>query len=161
MGECWRNECVREREKERLKWAKQMTEALVWIHGRGMVHCDVSSANTIITESWDEVICDFSSLIVDGVGIVERGRCSRWYKFLGAEEGTEREREREEYSIRNDLWALVTVCHEMWVRRIGGDLSEEGRVEWADLEDAGSIGKGYQEMLVGWVCWCSGSVDGN
>jgi serine/threonine protein kinase len=142
-------------ERERTKWAKQLTEAIAWIHYKGVIHCDISSANNLITSNYDIVVCDFSSSIIDGVRVGERGRCSRWYKFLGGRGG-----EGKEYEERDDIWALGTVCYEMWVRkRMWGDVGEAERVEkyWRgelpNLEDAGGMGK-----VVG-KCWVDGYAD--
>jgi serine/threonine protein kinase len=58
------------------------TLALHWRHSKGIVHCDTSSANTLITNSLDIVLCDFSSSMLDGKRLGNRAKCSGWYKFV-------------------------------------------------------------------------------
>jgi serine/threonine protein kinase len=58
------------------------TLALHWRHSKGVVHCDTSSANTLITNSLDVVLCDFSSSMLDGKRLGNRAKCSGWHKFV-------------------------------------------------------------------------------
>jgi serine/threonine protein kinase len=59
------------------KWAKQTTDALAWIHSKGVVHADVKPANLLLTSTLDLRLSDFGSSLlvhphhppVDGVGL--------------------------------------------------------------------------------------------
>ena len=59
------------------KWARQTTDALAWIHSKGVVHADVKPANLLLTSTLDLRLSDFGSSLlvhpnhppVDGVGL--------------------------------------------------------------------------------------------
>lgn len=59
------------------KWAKQTTDAIAWIHSKGVVHADVKPANLLLTSTLDLRLSDFGSSLlvhpahppVDGVGL--------------------------------------------------------------------------------------------
>ncbi|KAI9051665.1 hypothetical protein LZ554_004707 [Drepanopeziza brunnea f. sp. 'monogermtubi'] len=143
-------------ERNRTRWARQVAEGVQFLHQNGIVHCNTSSANTLITCKQDVVLCGFSSSIMDGVARVGKTRCSRWYKFVGDEDG-HGFGEGGQYSVQDDLWAVGTVCYEMWTRRrLWGDFEEKERVvlyqagEWPCLDGAGHMGNVIAK------CWLDG-----
>ncbi|KAL2066502.1 hypothetical protein VTL71DRAFT_2573 [Oculimacula yallundae] len=132
--------------QHRMKWAKQIADGVQFLHQNGIVHCDTSSANTLITSEYDVVLCDFSSSMMDDVAKGGKTRCSRWYKFV--EDGNDDSfGEGRLYTIQDDLWAIGTVCYEMWARtRLWGKLPDAQRVllykanKWPCLEAIGHMG---------------------
>ncbi|KAH9218114.1 hypothetical protein DL95DRAFT_385884, partial [Leptodontidium sp. 2 PMI_412] len=85
-----------------MKWAQQVAEGVQFLHQNGIVHCDTSSANTLITSTYDVVLCDFSSSMMDGVAKGGKTRCSRWYKFV-EEAGGDSFGEGRQYTVQDDL----------------------------------------------------------
>ncbi|KAH7417909.1 kinase-like domain-containing protein [Cadophora sp. MPI-SDFR-AT-0126] len=140
------DEHIQQLTQHRMKWAQQIAEGVEFLHQNGIVHCDTSSANTLITSSYDVVLCDFSSSMMDGVAKGGKTRCSRWYKFV-EDEDDDTFGEGRQYTIQDDLWAVGTVCYEMWARkRLWGSFPDGERVllykqdKWPCLEGVGHIG---------------------
>lgn len=50
-----------------LKWAEQIAEALVFVHSRGIIHCDLRSANILVTDAFDVVLADFASCCINDI----------------------------------------------------------------------------------------------
>ncbi|KAG4421655.1 hypothetical protein IFR04_005155 [Cadophora malorum] len=149
-------EHIQQLTQHRMKWAQQIAEGVQFLHQNGIVHCDTSSANTLITSSYDVVLCDFSSSIMDGVARGGKTRCSRWYKFV-KDEGDDSFGEGRQYTIQDDLWAVGTVCYEMWARkRLWGNFPDGERVllykqrKWPCLEGVGHMGNVIAK------CWADG-----
>ncbi|KAK2624422.1 hypothetical protein QTJ16_006372 [Diplocarpon rosae] len=142
--------------RQRRKWAVQVAEGVQFLHQNGIVHCDTSSSNTLITSAHDVVLCDFSSSMMDGVAQGGKTRCSRWYKFI-SDDDCESFGEGRTYTVQDDLWAAGTVCYEMWTRRrLWGGFNEKERVRlyrdgaWPTLEAAGHMGNVIAK------CWVDG-----
>ncbi|KAI1941327.1 hypothetical protein LOZ66_001843 [Ophidiomyces ophidiicola] len=49
-----------------LQWAEQIVEGLVFLHENGVIHCDLRSANILVTDSLDIVLADFASSCLNG-----------------------------------------------------------------------------------------------
>ncbi|KAI1931102.1 hypothetical protein LOZ58_003580 [Ophidiomyces ophidiicola] len=49
-----------------LRWAEQIAEGLVFLHSNNVVHCDLRSANILVTDSLDLVLADFASSCLNG-----------------------------------------------------------------------------------------------
>lgn len=84
--------------------------------------------------------------MMDGVAKGGKTRCSRWYKFV-EEAGGDSFGEGRQYTVQDDLWAVGTVCYEMWSRkRLWGSYPEGERVlmykqdKWPCLEGVGHMG---------------------
>ncbi|KAE8448578.1 hypothetical protein EG329_009003 [Mollisiaceae sp. DMI_Dod_QoI] len=151
-------------EEKRLKWTEQIASALRFLHENGIMHTDTSTANTLITDNLDIVICDFSSSILHGKGSENVSRCTRRYRFFDevwdgnwSSFGKGKERDARSYGVKDDIWGLGTVCYEMWCRkRLWEEFEERERVklywrgEWPSLEKAGDMGRVIRE------CWVDG-----
>ncbi|KAG8903246.1 hypothetical protein FRB99_003563 [Tulasnella sp. 403] len=44
---------------DRLKFLRDVAEALVYLHGRGIVHGDVNSENVVVSDDFHALLCDF------------------------------------------------------------------------------------------------------
>lgn len=44
---------------QRSKWCKQAAEAVIYIHSKGVLHCDLRPANCLLDENLDLALCDF------------------------------------------------------------------------------------------------------
>lgn len=62
----YRRGCI---DKERLsqpsvpysRWIEQITEGVVYVHSKGVIHCDLRTPNILITDSGDVLLADFAS----------------------------------------------------------------------------------------------------
>ncbi|KUJ16376.1 kinase-like protein [Mollisia scopiformis] len=145
----------------RLHWGQQIASALVFLHGHGMLHGDLTAANTLVTDTLDVVLCDFGTDFLNGQGEGDIVRCTRWYRFLddgwdGDWEnfGKGRKRDAQNFSVKDDIWGLGMICYEMWcLKRMWGDREERERVglywrkEWPSLEGTGEVGQIIEK------CW--------
>jgi serine/threonine protein kinase len=61
--------------QERFKWSKQATEALIHIHEKYIIYCDINFNNLLLDECFDIKFCDFQNrfLISDGRVSVDGG----------------------------------------------------------------------------------------
>lgn len=58
--------------RDRIRWSIQATEALVYVHSRGVIHCDIHPSNFLIDDRFDLRLCDFSGSLfgnLDGTGM--------------------------------------------------------------------------------------------
>ncbi|QDS71306.1 hypothetical protein FKW77_001664 [Venturia effusa] len=47
-------------ERMRRKWAEQAAEALAFVHGKGVIHCDIHPNNLLLDKELDIQLCDFA-----------------------------------------------------------------------------------------------------
>src|SRR5579859_6982050 len=51
---------------QRLLWCHQTVTAVAYIHSKGLVHCDISTRNILLTPNMDVKLCDFGSTVPEG-----------------------------------------------------------------------------------------------
>ncbi|CZT42222.1 uncharacterized protein RSE6_02077 [Rhynchosporium secalis] len=149
--------------QHKMKWAQQIADGVQFLHQNGIVHCDTSSANTLITSTYDVVLCDFSSSIMDGVTKKSKTRCTRWFKFIENDDD-DGYGIGFQFTIQDDMWAIGNVYYEMWARKqLWGTFSDAEQVwlykqkKWPCLE-----GLGHIENVIA-KCWadqygCAGEL---
>lgn len=89
-----------------LKWSKQIAQGLEYLHSKGIIHCDLRSANILITDAEDVVLSDFGSSMIDGLkvsGITNRHR----YRPANFDEPG------YSISIQDDLFAFGSVAYNL------------------------------------------------
>jgi len=70
-------------EQQRLKWSRQVTEAVAVIHNKGVIHCDIKVPNLLLDEELNVKLCDFQGRLVGPDGQVLRdGGSSENPKFF-------------------------------------------------------------------------------
>jgi serine/threonine protein kinase len=87
-----------------IKWAKQIAEAVDYMHRKGIVHCDLNARNILITDESDAVLADFGNCSIDGqqeLGICYDVSCSR----PGQDES--------HYASIDDIFALGSIIYEL------------------------------------------------
>jgi len=98
---------------EPLRWLRQLCETLAYVHGEGIVHCDLKPENIVVTEDGDAILVDF--------GIAERFGARVSHEVLeaaGVQAGTPHyispEQIRgEPVDARTDLYALGCILYEI------------------------------------------------
>lgn len=59
--------------RDRLKWSRQATEGLAYIHTKNIIHCDISTRNFLLDKNLDVKISDFQGIYMDPYGVVFNG----------------------------------------------------------------------------------------
>src|SRR6266536_2086130 len=102
------------------KWVEQITEGLEYLHQNGIIHCDTSTSNVLVTRNSDVVLCDFAGSSIDGQrlsSVSYEQRCLRRHDYS------------TDFTVKDDLFALGTVIYELSTRRrpYDGKTDEEVR----------------------------------
>ncbi|KAL3427387.1 protein kinase-like domain protein [Phlyctema vagabunda] len=110
------------------RWSLQLAEAVVYMHAKNVIHCDISTANILLSDDGsDLVVCDFAGCSLDGCKefnalAMGRPRCARWYKFL--DPGSQ-----HVYGVKEDLFSIGSVLYEMYTgNRIWGGRTDDEKV---------------------------------
>ncbi|KAG0302742.1 hypothetical protein BGZ98_007276, partial [Dissophora globulifera] len=88
----------------KIRIAKQVSLGLTYLHGQNILHCDIKSANILLTKNLDVKICDFGRARM--IGQSGRDGTLPWMApelFL----------EPPQYSCKSDVYALGMVMWEM------------------------------------------------
>lgn len=56
--------------QDRLKWSKQATEALIHLHEKHIIHCDINVNNLLLDEHLNVKLCDFQGRLLNSDGCV-------------------------------------------------------------------------------------------
>lgn len=94
--------------KQRVTWCRELVEAMVHIHSKSVLHCNISASNLLLDVSLSSKLADFQGTLKDPVtdativtgGITE---VSKWYlpRDFGAD------------SVKSDIFALGSTIHEI------------------------------------------------
>ncbi|RMY77305.1 hypothetical protein D0863_01416 [Hortaea werneckii] len=92
--------------RDQLKWARQLLEAVVYIHSKQVFHCDISPRNCFITDEYDLKLGDFQGMYVAPDGTVYEG-----YSREGSKASLPRKPAKvDQYS---DLFAVGSTLYEI------------------------------------------------
>ena len=138
--------------EQALKWSIQVTEAIAYVHSKGVVQGDVGCYNFLLDRDGgdDLKLCDFGGSSLDGcalrVGYGVRSR-ALWKAV---------EEEDDSPSVACELFALGSALFEMWTgQQPYEELPDEdverryGRLEFPELE--GLVPPGIAEVIR--KCW--------
>ncbi|KAI9841874.1 MAG: hypothetical protein M1837_000344 [Sclerophora amabilis] len=105
----------------RVRWIRQIVEAVVFVHSKGILHCDISCNNVFVDNDFDAKLGDFAGSSIDGS------------EPLVCYETRYSHPRDESVSIRSEIFALGSTMYEILT----------GSRPYNDLEDA-DIEKAYQ-----------------
>lgn len=103
---------------EQLQWIGQLCQTLAFVHGEGVVHCDLKPENIFITEDGDAILVDFG--IADDVGArIEQ----EVLEAAGLQAGTTHYISPEQIQgqwvdARTDLYSLGCILFEVLIGRV-------------------------------------------
>jgi len=87
--------------RQRQSWVIQAAEALVFIHSKGVIHCDIHPNNFILDEELNLRLCDFAGSLF---GILDGGAMESVRFFLPRDW-------RDPPNARTDIFALGSVMY--------------------------------------------------
>jgi serine/threonine protein kinase len=86
------------------RWLHQITEAIIYLHSKDVIHRDLSPRNILITVQGNVVLCDFASSSLDGNWPADCAGEVRFCRHVN-----------DKASIRDDIFALGCVFYEILV----------------------------------------------
>ncbi|KUJ07329.1 serine/threonine protein kinase [Mollisia scopiformis] len=92
--------------KDRLKWSRQASEALAYIHTKNVVHCDVNTRNLLLDKNLDVKLSDFQGIYADSNG-------GTLYGFALENSKSFLPRSANHSDQKFDLFALGTAIYEI------------------------------------------------
>lgn len=72
----------------RLRWAEQVTDAISFLHSKGILHCDISCNNIFLDDNFNAMVGDFAGSSIDGE------LCLGWYETSHSHPDTENPSEK-------------------------------------------------------------------
>jgi len=84
----------------RLQWAEQVTEAISFLHSKGIMHCDISCNNIFLDGQFNAMLGDFAGSSIDGE------QCLGWY------ETSHSDPDAEDPSEKTEIFALGSTFYE-------------------------------------------------
>jgi serine/threonine protein kinase len=128
-------------ESLQLRWAKQVTDALCFVHGKHVIHGDLTCSNIFLNEHLNAKVADFCSSSIDGSPLLVQVTAS--HRYPGPL-----------LSVQGDIFALGSTLYEIMTGVVPyHELSEEeieARYSKRDFPETKSLG------LVGGIimgCW--------
>jgi len=116
-------------ERQRLRWSRQLAEAVAYIHTREVIHRDISTRNCFLDNNMDLLPGDFQGPYTDAEGILRDGLALENTKVSLA-------RPTDHSDARSDLFATGCVIYEIMV-------SHEMFPELDSLDDEDEIVQRY------------------
>lgn len=93
--------------ERRLLWCKQAAQAVSYIHGKNVIHCDISLRNTLLDKNLDLLLADFQGVLksADGETLLD-GHAREHSKAYMPRVG-------DDACVKTDLFALGTAIYEI------------------------------------------------
>ncbi|KAF1958342.1 kinase-like protein [Byssothecium circinans] len=114
--------------QQRVAWSREVTEAVDYIHSKGVIHCDIQPTNILVDKDLHVKLADFQGNYVSESGELVAGWCGEPCRYFCP-------RENEfEANIETDLFALgstiyfIMTSHEVFPDIIGGEVGWQERI---------------------------------
>ena len=99
---------------EVVKWLTPISEALAYIHNRGLMHRDVKSPNIFVTKSGRPVLTDFGiAFDAEGTKLTQAGSIVGTPEYMSPEQAN-----GKEFTAQSDLWSMGIVMYECLSGRV-------------------------------------------
>ncbi|KAI9767789.1 MAG: hypothetical protein M1840_005470 [Geoglossum simile] len=128
-------------ESLRLRWAKQVTDALCFVHGKHVIHGDLTCSNIFLDEHLNAKLADFGGSSIDGSPLLVQVTAS--HRYPGPL-----------LSVQGDIFALGSTLYEIMTGVVPyHELSEEeievrySKRGFPEMKSLGSVGG----IIMG--CW--------
>ncbi|KAJ2898568.1 hypothetical protein MKZ38_003813 [Zalerion maritima] len=103
----------------KLRWAEQATDAISFLHSKGVLHCDISCNNIFLDSNLNAMVGDFAGSSID------KEQCLGWYETSHSYPNT------EDPSEKSEIFALGSTFYEI----LAGKKPFEGRDD-VEIEQA-------------------------
>lgn len=115
--------------EQRVAWCREVTEAVDYIHSKGVIHCYIQSTNILVDESLHLKLSDFQGNYVLETGEVVDGWCGEPCRYFCPRE------DDFEASVQTDLFALgstiyfIMTSHEVFPDIVGGEDKWQDKIQ--------------------------------
>jgi serine/threonine protein kinase len=103
----------------RLRWAEQITDAISFLHSKGIMHCDISCNNIFLDSNLDAMVGDFAGSSIDDE------QCLGWYETSHSHPDT------EDPSEKTEIFALGSTFYEILMGRKPYEGRDDAEIEGA------------------------------
>lgn len=103
----------------RLQWAEQATEAICFLHSKGIMHCDISCNNIFLDAQFNAMVGDFAGSSIDNE------QCLGWYETSHFDPDT------EDPSEKTEIFALGSTFYEILIGRKPYEGLDDAEIERA------------------------------
>ncbi|RDA95351.1 hypothetical protein CP533_3447 [Ophiocordyceps camponoti-saundersi (nom. inval.)] len=112
--------------RNRIAWCRELVEALVHVHSKRVIHCDVRPANVLLDDDLHIKLADFQGCLLDDNGevLVSTLVGEPWRYYCPRNESTEMP------SPKTDIFALGSTIHFIMTGEEVFDDIKTGEVDW-------------------------------
>ncbi|RSL57393.1 hypothetical protein CEP54_008311 [Fusarium duplospermum] len=101
----------------KLRWAEQATDAIAFLHSKGIFHCDISCNNIFLDQDLNAMVGDFAGSALD------QEQCLSWYETSHSHPDT------EDPSAKSEAFALGSAFYEILVEKRPFEGTDECTIE--------------------------------
>lgn len=115
--------------QQRVAWCREVTEAVDYIHSKGVIHCDIQPANVLVDKDLHLKLADFQGNYVLETGEVVTGWCGESCRYFCPRE------DEFEANLKTDLFALgstiyfIMTNHEVFPDIVGGEPGWQEKIQ--------------------------------
>ncbi|KAF1914400.1 kinase-like domain-containing protein [Ampelomyces quisqualis] len=116
--------------QQRVAWSREVTEAVDYIHSKGVIHCDIQPTNILVDKDLHVKLADFQGNYVLESGELVAGWCGEPCRYFCPRE------DEFEANSKTNLFALgstihfIMTSHEVFPDIVGGEVGWQERINY-------------------------------